>query len=133
MTPYEAIYKRQPYLAQLTDNNGELASLFIKTIQAIYLFVTDKKRNPETITYRVELNSDGLIVKLNARKGTTIVRDFYTRRMNDYGKIAEALKGIRPLFTTIAQYQAEHTGVTTLLSASGDKIIINGEKKNGYR
>jgi hypothetical protein len=74
------------------------------------------------------LNADGLIINLNAEKGTTIVRDFYTRRMHDYGTIARKLKGLLPMFTTIAKYQAEHRNVSAKLSKSGDKLIINGER-----
>jgi hypothetical protein len=130
MTPYEAIANRTPQLAQLTDKYPALAPLFIKAIQGIYLFVTDKKINPDTIQFSSVLNSDGLIFNLTGKKRTSIgmCRDFYTRRMHDYGKIAAAVRKLSDLFRTITKYVKDHKDVTVKLSASGDKLIISGEK-----
>ena len=128
MTPFEAIANRSPYLAQLTSGNGELAHIFMKAIQGIYLFCTDKKINPATITYTADLNGDGLIFVLRGKKNVVMVRDFYTRRMHDYGRIAAAVRGLTDLFRTIARYQADHKDTSVKLSASGDKLIVSGEK-----
>ena len=129
-TPYEIIYNKSPYLAKLTDGNGELATVFIQSIQAVYLFLTKSCIDPATLKYNTHCNSDGLVFSLEGRRGQkSMCRDFYTKRFQDYAKIMQAMKSITNLFMTIYRYSKDHKNLTPILSKSGNLIVIKGEKK----
>ena len=129
-TPFEAIYQRSPYLAQLSSDNGELAHLFMKAIQAIYMFATSKNVDPLTINYSIVKNSDGLIFTLNGKYGSvTMTRNVYSKRFQDFTKITERVKGLMSLFISIYKYAKDHKQITAKLSRSGEKFILCGEKK----
>ena len=128
-TPFQTIASKSQYIADLTNEKPELASVFMKAVQGIHMYVMNTRVNPSTIKYSMCSNADGLIISLNGSGRGSIGKEFYNKRMHDYGKVVTAVKGIVDILRAIVKFSFDHTQVIVKLSKSGNKLIISGERK----
>lgn len=128
MTPYEAIYSRSQYLAELTDSRPELANLFIKILHALYLSLIRTKKDPSKVNLNASINNAGLVLSIKGNGNVSRETMGYARRFhNDYTAIYKAVPKINERFMQIFRFSQEKKSLTAILSRDNEKIVISGE------